>query len=135
MSEEKDEKGRDEKQQSRGFGEKGSQDRLGSAVGGLILIWLGICFIMVTSGPWAWDDVWSYFLGGMGVIFLLEVVLRLLLPSYRRGAGSHRLWRPHRVRDLVAAGAHHRRLGYCHRRADAFQGTLAIDLELAWNTV
>ena len=84
MSEEKDEKGRDEKQQSRGFGEKGSQDRLGSAVGGLILIWLGICFIMVTSGPWVWDDVWSYFLGGMGVIFLLEVVLRLLLPSYRR---------------------------------------------------
>ena len=84
MSEEKDEKGQDDKGWGRGFGEKGSQDQLGSAVGGLILIWLGACFFMVTSGPWKWDSVWSYFLGGMGVIFLLEVSLRLLLPSFRR---------------------------------------------------
>ena len=84
MSEEKDEKGRDEKGRDSGFGEKGSQDQLGRAVGGLILIWLGACFFMVTSGPWKWDSVWSYFLGGMGVIFLLEVALRLLLPSFRR---------------------------------------------------
>ena len=84
MFEERDEKERDEKRGDRGFGEKGDRDRLGSAVGGLILIWLGVCFFMVTSGPWEWGSIWSYFLGGMGVIFLLEVMLRLLLPSYRR---------------------------------------------------
>jgi len=84
MNEEREEKGRDEKEREEGFGEKWARDPLGSVVGGLILIWLGICFLMTTSGPWEWENVWSYFLGGLGVIFLLEVVIRLLFPAYRR---------------------------------------------------
>ena len=77
-----------DKDRQRGISETGKRDRLSSAVGGVILIWLGICFIMVMNGPWEWGSVWSYFLGGIGVILVLEVVARSLLPEFRRPVAS-----------------------------------------------
>lgn len=66
------------------WGEKWSRDPLGSIVGGLIVVWLGICFLVITNDIWRWDDLWRYFLGGVGVIFLLEVAVRSVMPEYRR---------------------------------------------------
>ena len=83
MNEERKELERDEKDDG-DWGEKWSRDPLGSIVGGLIVIWLGVCFLLITNGTWEWDDLWRYFLGGMGVIFLLEVGVRSVLPEYRR---------------------------------------------------
>jgi hypothetical protein len=31
-----------------------------------------------------WENVWSYIFIGAGGLFLLEVILRILLPAYRR---------------------------------------------------
>ena len=83
MSEETRDRDRDEKNGGE-WGEKWSDDPMGRIVGGLILVWLGVCFLLITNGPWHWDDLWRYFLGGMGVIFLLEVGVRAVIPEYRR---------------------------------------------------
>ena len=83
------------------------QDRLSSITWALILIWAGIAFLAVNMG---WVDqllesafitrflpdsmlifepaVWSIIMFGAGVILLLETVLRLLLPQYRRHVGG-----------------------------------------------
>jgi hypothetical protein len=65
--------------------EKGAQDRLGQVSGALVLIWLGSTFLMTSLGYWEWSNVWGYFLGGLGVIILLETFVRLALPTYRQG--------------------------------------------------
>ncbi len=64
--------------------EKGDQDRLGQASGALVLIWLGASLLMASLGTWDWANVWGYFLGGLGVIILLEALVRLVVPAYRR---------------------------------------------------
>jgi hypothetical protein len=64
--------------------EKGDQDRLGQASGALVLIWLGTSFLLASLGIWEWVNVWGYFLGGLGVIILLETLVRAVIPAYRR---------------------------------------------------
>ncbi len=83
MNEEHKERERDEKENGE-WGEKWSNDPLGGIVGGVIVVWLGVCFLLITNGPWYWEDLWRYFLGGIGVIFLLEVAVRTVMPAYRR---------------------------------------------------
>ena len=76
--EEKDEKGRDEKWR---------RDPLGGIVWAIILIWGGIVFLMSSTqllrGLELQSNAGLFFIGA-GVILLMEVLLRLLIPEYRR---------------------------------------------------
>ena len=71
--------------------DKGEQwsggDSLGPLVWGLIVIWAGLALVAANLGtfPWlAWDNVWALIFIGAGLLFLLEVVIRVLMPAYRR---------------------------------------------------
>jgi len=81
--EEKD-RGREEREKS----EKWSGgDALGPLVWGLIIIFAGLALAGANLGiyPWlTWENVWSYIFIGAGLLFLLEVVIRVVLPAYRR---------------------------------------------------
>ena len=77
---EKDEKDREKN-------EKGPSDRLRSATWALILIFAGFVLLLVTAGAFDWLDwsnAWSVVIVGAGLAVALEVVLRLLMPEYRR---------------------------------------------------
>ncbi len=81
--EEKDEK--DEKDEKH----EDHRDPLGGLVGGLILIMLGIGLFAWTQG---WITGWAIALGlfflGLAAIFVIEIVIRLVMPAYRRGIGG-----------------------------------------------
>lgn len=67
--------------------EKWTRDPLGGLVWGLIIIWVGLALIAVNLGtlPWlTWDNVWAFIFIGAGLLFLLEIVIRLVIPTYRR---------------------------------------------------
>jgi hypothetical protein len=88
----KDEKQeKEEKDSSEREWDKGEQWSGGDALGplgwGLVIIFAGLAFVAVNLGmyPWlAWDNVWSGIFIGAGLLFLLEVILRILMPTYRR---------------------------------------------------
>jgi hypothetical protein len=78
---EKDEKGR----------EKWARDPLGSAIGALILIWLGVTLLLANLGTFGWiwwENFWAWFILGIGALFILEVLIRLVVPEYRRPIGG-----------------------------------------------
>lgn len=67
--------------------EKWRRDPLGSAVWALILIWAGVVLLASNLGVVSnleWFDAWGAILAGAGAILLIEVVIRLLVPAYRR---------------------------------------------------
>jgi hypothetical protein len=75
---EKDEKGR---------GEKWRNDPLGAVIWALILIWAGLVFLAQNLGwltRFELDNVWGLVFIGAGLIVWLEVLIRLVLPQYRR---------------------------------------------------
>ncbi len=90
-----------EKQDEKAPEEKWRRDPLSSIVWACILIWAGLVFLASNlgwldaivsegeeiTGVSAIDNVlsaWSLVLAGAGVIILLEVAIRLLIPAYRR---------------------------------------------------
>ncbi|MGD0330685.1 MAG: zinc-ribbon domain-containing protein [Nitrososphaeria archaeon] len=82
-----------EKQEKREKGEKtekggGSGDRSGPIVGGLILIWLGIVFYVIQVGYVTGSYWWSYFLIGIGVILLVQAVIRYATHNRRSATGT-----------------------------------------------
>ena len=91
---EKDEKGDDEWGGEKWGGEKWASDPLGRITFALIVIWAGIVllasnmakdqtFLGVDLGnPWAWIFT------GAGVLIWIEVLVRLVLPEYRRPMGG-----------------------------------------------
>jgi hypothetical protein len=86
---EKDEK--EEKDSGQREWDKGEQwtggDALGPLVWGLIIILAGLVFAAANLGmyPWlTWENAWSYIFLGAGLLFLLEILLRLIMPTYRR---------------------------------------------------
>ncbi len=86
---EKDEK--EEKDSGQREWDKGEQwtggDALGPLVWGLIIILAGLAFAAANMGlyPWlTWENAWSYVFLGAGLLFLLEILLRLVMPTYRR---------------------------------------------------
>jgi low affinity Fe/Cu permease len=99
---EKDMEKREEKSpEEKSWDEKYKRDPLGSIVWAVILIWAGLVFLASNLGwleglirrssdipgmGWlsAWMDAWPIVLIGAGVIILVEVVIRLLVPAYRR---------------------------------------------------
>lgn len=92
---EKQEEKVDEKQ-----AEKYQRDRLSTIVWALILIWAGVVALAANAGmlddlpfrlgrlPWGdWfidSNAWGIFFIGAAFILVLEIVLRLILPEYRR---------------------------------------------------
>lgn len=80
---EKDEKGRDEKEEG-GMEEKWRRDPLSRIIFGLIVITVGVLFLLASQEKIAWEDWWAYMLLALGGIFLLDVLLRSIMPAYRR---------------------------------------------------
>jgi len=78
--EEKDEKGRKES-----WDEKWRRDPLNAAMWALVLIWAGLVLIAANLNLFGigWE-AWPVIFIGAGVIVLLGVVIRLLVPAYRR---------------------------------------------------
>ena len=74
---------KDEKQHE----EKWRRDPLGAVVWAGILIWAGIVFLADNLGVLADNgflEAWSLIFVGAGVLVLLEVLVRILVPEYSR---------------------------------------------------
>jgi hypothetical protein len=110
MADEKfDEKEREKREEKspeeKSWEEKYRRDPLGSITWAVILIWAGIVFLLDNLGVLyqftiAGESIpglgflvgleaWSLILIGAGVILLIEVVIRLLIPEYRRPVGGN----------------------------------------------
>jgi len=50
---------------------------------GLVLILLGVLLLFQTQGWFTWNDWWKYLLLGLGVIFIIDALVRLARPSPR----------------------------------------------------
>src|SRR5512146_3322529 len=96
MSEMPPRREREEKDEKHGEKEeKGRGDQLNTAVWGLIIVWAGLVFLADNMGlfrnlrgdvpglPIRFES-WSLVFIGAGVILLLEAVVRVLMPAYRR---------------------------------------------------
>ena len=98
--EEKEEKSRDEKS----WDEKWRRDPLSAIVWAVLFMWAGLVLLAYNIGSLdAWlanlaqttgltflaeMEVWEVILVGAGFIVLIEVVVRLLVPEYRRAVGG-----------------------------------------------
>jgi hypothetical protein len=99
--EEKERNEKDEKEvtkrEEKTVDEKYRRDPLGTMVWAAILIWVGLVFLARNLGwlanlqarlPENWHiqyaETWAVILLGMGGIILVEIVIRLLVPIYRR---------------------------------------------------
>lgn len=105
MADEKDEK--DNEKEMEKNQEKWERDPLGSVIWALILIWAGVVLLATTTGnldiftniltrlgftpvelPIDFDFIpygaWSVFFFGAGLILALELIIRVIVPSYRR---------------------------------------------------
>ena len=88
---EKEQEKTHEKEEEKSWDEKWRRDPLGSIAWASILIWAGIVFLaenldwLRSIGP-PFDrlEAWSLIFAGAGVIFLGVVLVRLLVPDYRR---------------------------------------------------
>ncbi|MBE9478816.1 MAG: hypothetical protein IMY80_02540 [Chloroflexi bacterium] len=89
-SNEKDEKEEKGGEQGEGFEEKWVRDPLGTAMSALIIIWLGVTMLLANLDLAfiGWGDWWAWFLLGIGGIFILEAIVRLVVPDYRRPVGG-----------------------------------------------
>ena len=83
MSEEKPERRHDEKEDEEKQ-EKWRRDPISGLVFGLIVVLLGVVFFLSAQDWISWGDWWKYFIIGLGVIFLIEVLVRYTRPAYRR---------------------------------------------------
>jgi len=83
---------KEEEKAGGGWGyEKWRRDPLSGVVWAAILIWAGVALLAENMGLLArfeWMSGWGLIFVGAGVIVLLEVVVRLLVPSYRRAVGG-----------------------------------------------
>lgn len=80
---EKEEKARDEKDE-KSQEEKWRRDPLGRVIFGMIVIAVGILLLLASQDIIAWDIWWAYFLLALGGIFIFEVLIRAIMPAYRR---------------------------------------------------
>jgi len=94
MSEEEQVQQRDEKEEKeekqeeeKSWDEKWSRDPLSAAAWAMILIWGGCVLLAHNLNMLDWIpflEPWSIFFFGAGLILLLEVLVRLVLPAYRQ---------------------------------------------------
>jgi len=81
-----------EEKEEKSWDEKWQRDPLSAAVWAAILIWAGLVLLVDNLGLLARFELleaWGLIFVGAGLILLLEVAVRLLIPSFRRAvAGS-----------------------------------------------
>ena len=86
--EEKEEKqGEKEEKEEKSWDEKWRRDPLNAVVWAAILIWAGLVLLVDNLDllvRYELLDAWGLIFAGAGLIVLLEVVARLLVPHYRR---------------------------------------------------
>jgi len=88
--EEKSEK-EHEKDEKGNWGEKWYRDPLATTRWAIILIWAGVALMannLLFLAGLDWLDGWGLAFTGAGVILLLEVAVRLLVPAYRRSVSG-----------------------------------------------
>jgi hypothetical protein len=92
----------DEKGEEKHIDEKYHRDPLGTTIRALILVWLGVVLLLDNLGVLDhWQEqglslfgysfqpnFWAVFFFGTGVLVVMEVILRLVLPVYRRPVGG-----------------------------------------------
>jgi cation transport ATPase len=86
---EKEEKERHEEEEKREEKHEKEQprDALSSVMWALFLIVAGVILLAESQGWVTWDQfggLWNLFFVGIGLLVLLEAVLRLMLPAFRR---------------------------------------------------
>ena len=70
--------------------EKYRNDPLGGIVFAVVLVWAGVAWILSNTGVFGGGiDIWPVILAGAGVIIILGVIVRLLIPEYRRPVGGN----------------------------------------------
>ena len=91
---EREERHREREERRRERWELRRNDPIGSVIGALVLIWLGVVFLAVQNPemirlPFSitWDNVWAIFLVGLGALLILEALLRAIFPAPRRIVG------------------------------------------------
>lgn len=93
MSERREEKEREEKERREGMEgmeEKWRRDPVSGLIFGLIVIWLGLTLFIAFGAGYriipgvSEENFWGILLLGVGVIFILEILIRSALPEYRR---------------------------------------------------
>src|SRR4030065_2010539 len=90
-AEEKEEEKRHEKgPEEKNWDEKWRRDPLGSLFWALILIWAGVALLLNNLGMVRVPglEVWELIFLGAGVLILIEVSVRLLVPAYRKPVGG-----------------------------------------------
>jgi hypothetical protein len=85
----------EEEKEEKSWDEKWRRDPLSAAVWAAILIWAGLVLLVQNMGlldnlrvPGARLEAWPIILIGAGMIVFLEVLVRLLVPSYRQPVGG-----------------------------------------------
>lgn len=93
--------------EEKSYEEKWRRDPLGSLIWALILIWAGVVWLANNLGffedrrigivdlPWELPfetAAWTFFFLGAGVLVLIEVGVRLLIPAYRRPVLGSVIW-------------------------------------------
>ncbi len=94
-----EEKTEEKSAEEKSYEEKYRRDPLGTVVWAFILIWIGLVLLGETTGlldslelrfgrapifiPFLGAKTWTLIFGGIGVILVIEVVVRLLVPTYR----------------------------------------------------
>ena len=93
--EKEEEKQYEKSEEEKSWDEKWRRDPLNAASWALILIWAGLVLLADNLGLFAgvdWFDTFGLILTGAGLIVLLEIALRLLIPAYRRPVGGSIIW-------------------------------------------
>lgn len=73
------------KEKRRGFGERRKSDRVDAIGWGAAFIWAALVLMAQTANiaaNFSWWDGWAVFFTGAGVIALLGVVIRQIMPEY-----------------------------------------------------
>jgi hypothetical protein len=96
--EEEKELGTAEKEEEKATGawgyEKWQRDPLSSIVWAGMLIWAGVALLLANLGILSWRigdnriEPWSIVFIGASLILLIEVLIRLVMPAYRRAVGG-----------------------------------------------
>jgi len=75
---------KDEKQHEKD--EKNTRDPLSGLFWGLILVMVGVIYFSRNAGLLPEATWWAYIVLGLGIVFLLEAVVRWAMPEHRYGA-------------------------------------------------
>jgi hypothetical protein len=74
----------EEKEQGEKKRHDNGKDPMGILFAALIIILIGGLFLLRTLGYVQWNDWWKYFLIGLGSIFLIDAIIRSVVPQFRR---------------------------------------------------